>query len=1427
MKRNIRKLGMRLLTALLTVALVLTLTPQLSPSGGEAEAASKTKAAASKTKAATVQAGTNASAATFSKDISKKSITKDKTTANKATYAKGEAIVLVRSAKTTTGTLKGLVAGGIEAYGKSDLPKGVTIVDTVHFDGSTSKDAKTGLLPGAAVPASDGDGTLQALSSGGYVDAVLLASGIDIVKVKSSSLSTKDLIKQLMKNTKVVYAEPNYTIHTSALSDTFKDYLWQVDNTGQNGGTAGKDVDVQTPWTASKDGSGYVIATVDTGFDFTHEDLQGVAWTNTNTAKLAGKNGYDFVNGDANPQDDNGHGTHVAGIIAAQHNTKGVAGIAPGVKIMPLKVFDDYGSGDLYGAIEAYEYIYRAMTLGAKVKAINNSWGGWDDGEGAILKAVIDRVGDKGALSICAAGNDYWEIEDRSEVIPAGIESPYVIAVAASTEKGELADFSNYSEEIVDIAAPGTSILSSVSYPVYNPLIEYVKDATNTKSAIYQDFDGGSLGVVQQADCTDSAIGFATVAAVTAEGADFFGATGGKSIKWAIPDGHGGEMYNLYIPYPNAPGITEDTPVSFNFDFKISTGPALYDDYYWGGTLLISDAKLKADGTLPDTFKDFDKTVDSSELWGGLGVDDPQNNWTNVSEVLRWDATPDPHALVISYRVGNDAAHEIRIDNIGISKPNDPETTYDKYAFYSGTSMATPVVTAAVALVAQTSSGYSAKKLGAKVRTMATPEPSLDGKVRTGGVLDLGTYNQPGKPWIESAAISGSNIKLNGFFFGSIAGTVAATAGGINLGTIASSSWNDEAVTLPGANLKNRLAEFVLTQGGDEAKSSQYVVKGKSAFISEGDLGESGFGEVQFTTDGKTLYFAGPGGALYHQETYTYDDSYSDDDYEDYAIVTEKAWIPSAPIDVKTMFPGANQSQLENGIVSIDGGLPYVNGKFYGIAVLEAAATAEYALASYDLATDQWSRIADRPGAEVSGTPTAGWQNLRHSTLAGYNGKLYLIGGYDGSNNTASRLVRVFDPETKKWTAGPSLPTGQGRFYSDAKQVGNKLLVTLGGDGSTDDSKTPNVLILEGNTWTSAPGIPGVFSAEYYEEKPYFAAAVGIVNGGLIFSGLAADKLGDTYTYSIATTKYTASAYQLSQNPYSLGSGGLAVGGTFYTTAEATPGYWFIEWISDETGKIVYVPGTAGLFRTSVASGLNTVTGAHTGGVVQGHGSYLPGNKVTLTAVPNAGYYFKQLKVDGKAVSGTTHSFTITKNTRADATFGKYATTVKLSKKTANLKPGKSVTLKATVTKAKDNITGVTWKSSNSKYAAVSKTGKVTAKKAGLGKTVVITATAKDGSKAYTKATIKIFTKKITKLTLKAKSKKLKVGKSLKITAKFSPSKGVLRTLKWKVTKGSAYATISASGKLTAIGGKGKTITVKAYATDGSKKKASIKIKLT
>lgn len=174
-------------------------------------------------------------------------------------------------------------------------------------------------------------------------------------------------------------------------------------------------------------------------------------------------------------------------------------------------------------------------------------------------------------------------------------------------------------------------------------------------------------------------------------------------------------------------------------------------------------------------------------------------------------------------------------------------------------------------------------------------------------------------------------------------------------------------------------------------------------------------------------------------------------------------------------------------------------------------------------------------------------------------------------------------------------------------------------------------------------------------------------------------------------------------------------------------------------------------------------------------------------------------------------------------------TKVTLSADSKNIAAGKKVTVKAKVSPSKPTNKSLTWKSSNTKWATVSSKGVVTTKKAGAGRTVTITATAKDGSKKKGTIKIKIMKKGVTKVTLKAKSKKVKAGRKVTVKATVKPSskKTTNTKLVWK-TSNKKWATVSSKGVVTTKkAGKGKTVTITATSTDGTKKSGKIKIKIT
>jgi len=225
--------------------------------------------------------------------------------------------------------------------------------------------------------------------------------------------------------------------------------------------------DLPGAWALTR-GRGVVVAVVDSGTRVDHPDLARNIWTNfgeiPNNHKDDDGNGYvDDVHGvdltsrkkTQNLRDGNGHGTHVAGTIAAAMNGRGVVGIAPEARIMTVKVLDANGSGSMGGVADGIRY---AAANGARI--INLSLGG--PGPDAYMAAAVKAANEANALVICAAGNESTN-NDKHPVYPASLAAPNVIAVAATDPNAgrTIADYSNFGKLTVPIAAPGSSVIST------------------------------------------------------------------------------------------------------------------------------------------------------------------------------------------------------------------------------------------------------------------------------------------------------------------------------------------------------------------------------------------------------------------------------------------------------------------------------------------------------------------------------------------------------------------------------------------------------------------------------------------------------------------------------------------------------------------------------------------------------------------------------------------------------------------------------------------------------------------------------------------------------------------------------------------------------------------------------------------------------
>lgn len=260
--------------------------------------------------------------------------------------------------------------------------------------------------------------------------------------------------------------QPNYIYHPLvAPNDTHYGQMWGLKNTGQtiiapsyptnNPGVAGQDMDMEAAWDRVTDCRRIVVAVLDTGVNYTHQDLAANMWDGT--AMGFPNHGFDYIDNDNDPmpQDADGHGTHVAGTIGAVgNNSLGTTGVCWQARIMAVRVLSA-GGGTTAAIIQGVNF---AVTRGAKV--INMSLGGptFD----AAFNAEITTARNNGVVVVVAAGNDGTNNNAvASPEYPCNFSQDNLICVAALDQAYALATFSNFGATSVDVGAPGTNAMSA------------------------------------------------------------------------------------------------------------------------------------------------------------------------------------------------------------------------------------------------------------------------------------------------------------------------------------------------------------------------------------------------------------------------------------------------------------------------------------------------------------------------------------------------------------------------------------------------------------------------------------------------------------------------------------------------------------------------------------------------------------------------------------------------------------------------------------------------------------------------------------------------------------------------------------------------------------------------------------------------------
>lgn len=577
---------------------------------------------------------------------------------------------------------------------------------------------------------------------------------IYVTKLHSSRYTTSQLLNQVKKEQGVISVSPNYLIETAALTkDKYSQCQWYLSgqkdffsssNHGINYGATRQYATSRTP----------IVAVVDTGVDYNHEDLKNRMWHNPYTSKgLKGTYGYDFGDGDGDPMDQQGHGTHCAGIIGAvSNNNLGIAGVVDNVRIMALKIFNSNSEGDTYSAVQAFNYIYKAQSYGANIVAVNCSWG--KGKASSALKTIINKIGQRGAVFCFAAGNDGKNCNSMTTT-PFDIDSKYLIRVGATNAKEERASYSNYGSKTVEIFAPGDRIFSTYTEKHWYPGL--MDEETRSNTTQFWDTCSTTSKSLIPASMVQSKIN--SVYSIQNSQYDMQGNTSSGSILMRCSMAWGEEA----VAYLDVTDIVKDPTkvriASYDIAQKYAYGgyDPNYQRYDVSGEMITQAVDADEDNCDIHSKDSLEEKEYLNWVHKTISVKPTDYVLKNgrrylkifASEVL-FQRALDPN------NAGRVVNATIYIDNIALSGTNPASSLLEKYALCDGTSMASPVVAGAVALLANAYPKDDALMRKSRLMHCARKINSLSNYSITGGILDLSKIKNA-----QYTPVKISKIKLN------------------------------------------------------------------------------------------------------------------------------------------------------------------------------------------------------------------------------------------------------------------------------------------------------------------------------------------------------------------------------------------------------------------------------------------------------------------------------------------------------------------------------------------------------------------------------------------------------------------------------------------------------------------------------------------
>lgn len=519
--------------------------------------------------------------------------------------------------------------------------------------------------------------------------------------------------------------------------DVYKmtDYQWGFDNKGQFGGKADFDMN-DSRWKDANSAAAadpVVVAVVDSGVDSDNPDLEHKMWTN-DVGLPGGAHGINLTGGGEadTSDDDNGHGTHCAGIIGAEWNDIGVSGIAQNTEIMAIK-----RPNDAAGIMKCFNYMVEACEKGVNLKVSSNSWG--IAGLSQSLNRAVATLGEAGAISVFASGNSDVDIDGTSFMAASLAGNPYAVIVNATDNRGRRSGFSCYGQRLTDVMAPGSQILST--YHQY----QSTKDGKESAEQYFAEFDSKRLFYENFEDAADY-WKFSNTERVSSK--SFYDGEG--CLQTAVS----ADISSIVSEPLDLSSLVKgvDKPLYF------SARAAVLDDATVDAAAMQAFVQtINEDGTKQMTAFG-DQASGTFGGWAAFSGQLPQNtdyeHFTIEIRLITGKVNAHHGSMSIERQPGT-----VVLDSFGIGADAQP------YTYMNGTSMACPAAAGAASLMAADHPDASAANLAARLIGSVDRDEAFTDLCVSGGQVDLSASADP-YPVVTGVAEDGNRITVEGYFFG-------------------------------------------------------------------------------------------------------------------------------------------------------------------------------------------------------------------------------------------------------------------------------------------------------------------------------------------------------------------------------------------------------------------------------------------------------------------------------------------------------------------------------------------------------------------------------------------------------------------------------------------------------------------------------------